>query len=438
MIALYILNILLIPVLALAAPIYFTRYFRLGWINLLIIPVIVNLPVGLLTTLSGPAVFLADGLFNPYFQYALFVSNVYSLLGILTMIWIVRLLVRHPRASRFIERAARQGVSVRPERMRAAGWLFLGLFVVSFVLLAQPTYGLVNWILSPRTGYQLYRTGAGQWYAFAITFLSVSMVLATVYARSTYTVIAQAPIYLFGTYLLGSKGFIIDFTAYLVIILAIRQFRYFKPFALVVLVASTALVAYNLASAVGGYGLEEIASYSDYFVNAAKYYERYLDGSLPLYHGEIAFSSFWGLVPRALYPNKPYVYGVIKVIDVFYPGAAEASGTPAFATVDYFADFGWLGVFFNGIVNPANVMNAFLYALVLPRLAAFNIRNRIAHSSVLTYAFLLLVGPAFLFFFGFPLNIVLFYAIVKTIDVTNRLHVVESTRAPQAAANGSQ
>jgi hypothetical protein len=433
--ALYILNIVMSPLLAIFTPLYLTRYFKLSWVNLLVIPVAVALPVTMLTTLSGPYVFLPDGLFNPYFQYAMFVDNVHTLLSSLSIIWLVKFLCQNPEARQFMARVVHAGVKVRPERMRLAARLFLVLFVISFVLLAQPTYGLVNWILSPRTGYQSYRTGAGQWYAFAITFLSVSIVLATTYARSTNDILKQAPVYLFGAYLFGSKGFIISFAAYLAIILALRQYRYFKPFAIILLTVSVVLLVHNFVDALGGVGLEDIAAYSDYFVNAAKYYEGYLNGFIPLYHGEIGASNIWGLVPRALYPDKPYVYGVIKIAELFYPGAAENTSTPAFATVDYFADFGWLGVVTSGLVSASNLMYAALYALVLPRLKMLNIGNRIEHKTVLSYAFLLLVGPAFLVFFVFPLNTVLLVIIAASTDLMNRLRIVPraDTSLPMAS-----
>jgi hypothetical protein len=434
---LFVLNIIASPLLACFVPLYFTRYFKLGGINLLTINLVIGLPIVLLSTFAGPAYFLPRGLFNPYFQYALLVDNVHSLLGSLSMIWIVRQLLRHPHAARWMERVAQMGAPVRSQRMRLAAILFLGLFIICFVLLAQSSFGLLNWLASPRTGYQNHRSGAGQWYALALTFLSVSIVLAMTYARTNYHVLALAPVYLFGSYLLGSKGIVLTFTAFIIIILQIRQYRYFKPLAVLFLVVGTALMAYNFVAAMGEIGVEEIAQYADYFVNAAKYYQLHLNGGLPLYYGDITLSSFWGLVPRGLYPNKPYVYGVIKVIEVFYPGGAEATNTPAFATIDYYADFGWLGVLLSGLFGSTNIMNAVLYALILPRLKTFDYRNRIEHHSVLLFALLLLIAPMFLFYFGFPIHIIMFLIIVKTIDAVNRLRIVPPTTARLATTAGA-
>lgn len=421
---LYIINIALyFPIFGLGAA-YLTRYFKLGWLNPLTIPLFAFLPVTFVTNFSGPFFFLKDGWFNPYFQYALLVDNVHTCLATLTIIFLIRQFHKGKMLSPFARRAAGAGGSAKPTRMYRAGLLFLGLFLLSFVLLAQHSFGIWDWIKDPRTGYQLHREGAGQWYALCVSFLSVSIVLATTYARSTHLVIGLTLPYLFCAYLLGSKGALIAFALYLLVILTIRRYAYLKPVALVVGGGALVLVASSFASAMGGVGIEQISRYSDYYVNAAKYYERYLNGGISLYHGEIFFSQFWALVPRSLYPDKPYVYGIIKVIEVFYPGAAEQTNTPAFATVDYFADFGWFGVIASALFSPQNFIVAFLAAVVLPRLQAFNQRNQITHSRVLTYLYLVMIAPFFLYYFDFPLNDILLAAIIGIIELANRVRVV--------------
>lgn len=425
MIILYILNVIGYFVSLLIAPVYFSRRFHLGWWNLLTIPVLVALPLGALTSFSGPYYFLSGSLFNPYFQYALLVNNVSLTIQALTIIFLVNRLSKIPAVSQKIERLLTIGRQARPERMRASAWVFLALYVIAFLLLSQ-SFGLVNWIANPRTGYQFHRAGGGQWFAFALSFLSVSVVLAMVYARSTHTLLLIAPVYLFGVYLLGSKGFIISFAMFVVIILAIRRYVYLRPVAAVIGGGAGALVIYNFATSLGGFGIQEISEYSDYYVNAARYYQSYLTGQLPLFHGDILLSGLWGLVPRSLYSAKPYVYGTIKVIEFFYPGSAEQTATPAFATVDVFADFGWPQVVLYGIFSPSNLLNAFLYIAVLPNIQVLNLKNGIPHSRILTYCFLLLAAPSFLIFFDFPFNVLLFLVIVGVIEVAHRLRITDS------------
>ena len=420
---LYSLNIAAYFAILVLGPIYLTRYFNLGGLNLLTIPLFSLLPISLTTAFSGPFFFLDGGWFNPYFQYALIVSNVHDLLATLTLICVVRILRRSAGFQARASRIMSAGGPAKPKRMRSAAMIFLGLYLISFVLLAQHSFSIAQWIASPRTGYQLHRTGAGEWFACCITFLSISLVLATVYARSTFFILWMAPGYLFLIYLLGSKGLIVGFALYIVIILALRRYQHFKLVGLVISGGAGVLVFYNFFTTFGQVSLDQISQYSDYFVNAAHYYERYLNGTLPLFQGDVFFSSFWAAVPRSLVPDKPYIYGVTKVAEVFFPGASEATATPAFPTIDYFADFGWLGVIGSALFSGSNLFLAVLYAAILPRLEAFNPENRQAHGRILFYAFLLLAAPSFLLFFEVPLNLIVAAFIIAVIELANRLQV---------------
>ncbi len=427
--ALYGLNILAYFLLFLLAPVYFTRRFQITWLNPLLIPVLAALPILIVNTLSGPFFFLEDGLDNVYFQYALLVSNVHTLAGLAALVWLVHFFTAQPRIERFIGRLANADGPARPERMRTAAWIFLGLYLLSFLLLTHDV-GLINWILDPRTNYQLHRTGVGEWYALGITFLSTSLVLATLYARSTHSILGMALFYFVAVFMFGQKSLVVSYAIYIIIVLAIRQYRYLKPVGLILLSGAAYLVGSLLASSFGSVGLEQISTYSDYFVNAAHYYQGYLTGTVPLFHGEVTLSGLWGLAPRALFPDKPHIYGTILVTEIFFPGAAENTYTPAFSTVDYFADFGWPQTILSGLLDPGNILTAFLYALVLPRMRDLNVREGIGHRRGLTYGFLWLAAPSYLLFFDFPNNFLLFGLIAMVISLTNRVRIARSVPAP--------
>ena len=115
---------------------------------------------------------------------------------------------------------------------------------------------------------------------------------------------------------------------------------------------------------------------------------------------------------------------------MFYPGAAEQTNTPAFATIEYFSDFGWAGVILFALLNPSTLTTALLYALLLPRLDRLNIVSGQNHARFLTYFSLLLLAPSFLGFFDFPNNFILLAAVVGTIDLVNRLRFEGSRSAP--------
>ncbi len=60
MLLLYWLNIVLYFIIPLLLPVYVTRYFKISWLNPVVILLLVTQPVLLVTTLSGPFVFLAE------------------------------------------------------------------------------------------------------------------------------------------------------------------------------------------------------------------------------------------------------------------------------------------------------------------------------------------------------------------------------------------
>lgn len=422
MLLLYWINIVLYFVIPLLFPVYVTRYFKIGWLNPVVIPLLAGLPTLVVTTLSGPFVFLTDGLYNVYFQYAVLVSNVHSLALLASLLVLVHLFTRQPVLAGFVDRLAQSGGPARPDRMRLAAWVFAGLYGLSFLLLTRET-GLLTWILDPRTNYQLHRTGVGQWYALCITFLSTSLVLSTVYVRSTHTILLLAPVYVAAVFLLGQKSLVVTFAIYLLIILAIRRYRYLKPISVLILGGALVLVGSLLAASFGRVGLDQVSQYSDYFVNAAHYYEAYLNGQLPLYGGQITLSGLWGLAPRSLFSAKPHIYGTILIVEHFFPGAADATYTPAFATVDVFADFGWPQVILSGLFNAGNILPALLYALILPRLKLLNLAAGQTHHRLLLYAFLWLAAPAYLVFFDVPNNFILFGLIAGLINLVNRVRV---------------
>jgi hypothetical protein len=219
---------------------------------------------------------------------------------------------------------------------------------------------------------------------------------------------------------------------YLINILAIRRFRYLTPVAIVILSAGAASTINTFIQSQKGFGLEQVASYSDYYVNAAMYYKDYLSGQIPLFHGQILLTSFWDLVPRSVYPDKPYVYGVILVDEHYFPGAAANTSTPSFATIDFFADFGWPQVVLSALLSVPPFLGAFVLSILLPRLQTLNLNNRIPHSRFLTYIYLFTLTPFFLYYFDFPLNTLLFLFVVGLINLINRLRV--AVRQPEASA----
>ena len=93
------------------------------------------------------------------------------------------------------------------------------------------------------------------------------------------------------------------------------------------------------------------------------YFKEYYSGKISLFYGQIYFSDFCTLIPRGLFPNKPYVYVITLVNEYFFPGAAAETNTPAFGCpISYFADFGILGLILIKFIDPFR----FIYFFSLP------------------------------------------------------------------------
>ena len=61
-------------------------------------------------------------------------------------------------------------------------------------------------------------------------------------------------------------------------------------------------------------------------------------------NGQIFLTSFWSFIPRAIFPNKPFAYGKMLILEKFFPGMAETGHTPSFGLyLDNLIDFGWMG-----------------------------------------------------------------------------------------------
>ena len=113
--------------------------------------------------------------------------------------------------------------------------------------------------------------------------------------------------------------------------------------------------------------MASIAQYFEYYPNAAMYYADYFGGVIELFEGKVVLTSFWEYVPRGLFQEKPYVYGILHVVDFYFPGGAESGNTPAFyGGVPQFADFGIIGLLFFAMINllPVFYFAGLHYALV--------------------------------------------------------------------------
>jgi hypothetical protein len=110
--------------------------------------------------------------------------------------------------------------------------------------------------------------------------------------------------------------------------------------------------------------------------------------------GAAFLSSLWGLVPRGLYPDKPYEYGVLLLHAQLFPGMAEKGSTPGVTpwTLAYM-DWGVLGAALAGLVA-GRIRDAFHRAYTHQR---NSIVMFVAYVQFSLWPFLLYASPAITF-----------------------------------------
>lgn len=422
-----ILNLLLYIGFTVYYPIYLTKFFKLSFLNPITVSFFFGMPVEMFKTFVGPAFALDEGLFNVYFNYAILMANIDLCIKLIMTIFLLRTFRRRKLGYRVLRYISPKW-KISPLRMKRCSVIFLFLFLACFVILASHSFGLINWIMSPRTGYQLHRTGMGTFYALALLFLSTSFTIRLVYTKKISSIFMWTLLYLILVWFMGSKGFLLNFCIYCFIILWFRGYKKINKIIRIVLPGIFGIMLLNF----GSIEFEDIVSYFDYYVNSAHYYEEYLNGRLGLFMGEIFTSNIWSLVPRGLYPEKPYVYGFLLVNEYFFPGGAEATNTPAFGgPIAAFADFGVIGVIFFSIFNPNLWFNVFCYYVIFISKSF----KQIQRSPILIYVLLITFAPNFMTFIGFPISLFMFLILAKIISISNRVVLKRELREPSLSIN---
>jgi hypothetical protein len=409
---LYVLNSLLFVVLSFIPVIYYSRYFKLGFINPISLTFLIFIPVTLMKTFIGPLFVLKNGLFNEWFNFALLMTNLSLLFSFLLILATIRLIERN---SFFRYRLINIVKPFKIKRIRIilVSIFFLILFIITFILLTK-NFGLINWILNPRTGYQLHRVGSGHWYALSLLFLSTSYTLSLLYSKNILSSIIIFLVYTTIVYFFGSKGFILSYAIFFLIILWFKKSKYFKVLLFVVPPIGFGLMLFNFNPS----EFADIAKYFDYYINSAMYYEAYYKGEIDLFYGYLWLTDFYQYLPRTIFEDKPFVYGFLHINEHFFPGAAEATNTPAFGgPIAEFADFGIFGVILMSFFN----ISTFLQTILFYKLYDNMDFQTIKRNSNLLYLFIWLLAPSFLVFFGTIYMIILFILIIKIISIFNRI-----------------
>lgn len=304
-------------------------------------------------------------------------------------------------------------------------------YIFFFLILTNINTDTLTWIENPRNGYQFSRQGAGIWYAFSIIFLGINSVILFIYRiKKIRTLIFFSIMYCYFWYLFGGKAYIIAFFTLVLLASTINfQYRYTKLIFLMAISAVFFVVLFlffnnGLSFTLIG-SLDSILSYFDHYYYSSMFYADVLNSNFDFFNGEIFITSFYKYVPRAIFIDKPYVYGSVLLNEIYLPGLAELGHTPEFAgQAAYYADFGLLGVLLFNFFDFNFIIKTFFYLLVLKYAKRDNNIFGSLYFTPLVFSF----APAFSQFISFPFDLfiiiifVLFFSIFyKKRGIQNRV-----------------
>lgn len=388
--------------LSLKVPLYFTKQFKLDYMNPIIIYYGLNIGLDIFKVILGPLVLVNKGLYNEYYQHALLITNLQLLIKYFAVIVFLKF-IRHNRKINTLERRLDKTLNIRyiiNNRIVICICIIFMAMLLSFVLLASHSFSVIDWIKSPRTGYQKHREGAGFFYAVYLTCLSMVFTLSIIYKKNVFIDF----ILLISVYLLGSKGEFLNFFIGLYTVLWYKKTKNLSKY----LICGLPFVAIFMLINFGSKDITAILNYFDYYKNTTMYFERYDNGLIDLYYGKLHLTNLWSIIPRSLYPNKPYVYGITYINEIFYPGQAELTNYPAFGgPLMAFADFGYIGVVLESFFDLNLFVRCLLYYYLFEKYSFENIKS----NWFILACFIYLFSPSFLRYFASPLNIIVFIMI---------------------------
>ncbi len=224
------------------------------------------------------------------------------------------------------------------------------IFIFYICLMLQGGGGLM-WIKNPRAAYIEYRAGVG-FFWLLIQWISIILFTFIIYKNRPSSimslVVTSLPFMILG-YFSGSKANILSF-----IVISIVYWNFNVAKISIVNITLISLFLLSLFAIVLGFqsvGFEQLGfNVSNYFSENFFVSMKYLNDEFydPGY-GVFLLSDLWYYVPRAIFPDKPYEYGVLMVHKVLFPGAAEQGNTPGtYEWLIFYLDFALLGVIIYG------------------------------------------------------------------------------------------
>lgn len=231
--------------------------------------------------------------------------------------------------------------------------LYLLLFgVINFAFLAVIGGGGLEWIFNTREAYINNRSGAGVFWLFMqwSILLSYIVIIFTTNIRGM-RLIALTLFYSLVMFFSGSKSNVLSIAVVLAVYYngTIARLTFSKGIILFIML----FFGFAFLLKFGGYESDNvIQGAANYFSEYGQTTNLYLSNEfLDRGYSKYLISSMWEYIPRAIFPSKPYEYGILMIHESLFPNAAETGNTRGINSwILSYLDFGPLGVFVYGLI----------------------------------------------------------------------------------------
>jgi hypothetical protein len=160
----------------------------------------------------------------------------------------------------------------------------------------------------------------------------------------------------------GSRFIILDAIIYLCVFLEHFKNLGVKRIVFTCLIGAAVIGVYTAFQFTSDNMRDILMSYFDIYRNQSLVINKLMNGEMEYYHGELYFSSYLKFIPRILWEGKPKQFGFAILNYAILPEQAAAGYMPSFGLGTLFADFGFFGVVFFGVM--AGFIRNFFYRLL--------------------------------------------------------------------------
>lgn len=243
--------------------------------------------------------------------------------------------------------------------------VLLGCACGAFATLAIVGGGGMRWLTDTRAVYITNRAGVGPFFAAMQWFLVFALLYYLWACRPRgIRLIVITCLFALAAYFSGSKNniltmLVIGIVYYNFCVRRIPIVGYLAFVAMILCLFSVLLIIHGMTG-----NLHEVFRFyfRDYFDTTAQFLWRF--DEFGYRYGGASVSDLWFYVPRGLFPDKPYEYGVLLIHQVLFPGAAATGNTPGILVwAMAYLDFGVIGVFTSGLLCGFGQRAAFEYFL---------------------------------------------------------------------------